>query len=178
MHKKIRIRSTEILARTGVKVEGAPYMTYDDAREWISQTDSKPFKLELQNLLESSKKSVNLGDLFNPIREYCNKILELCLNSAVETEMLPEKFSGMNYSENKKIKDLIVKGKEVNRLVDSDQLLWHVLLEGRNKTGTCDLSKILREISFQNKNWQAVQGNKEYFWALAEGKSLAFNNFG
>ena len=157
------------LARTGVKVEGAPYMTYDDAREWISQTDSKPFKLELQNLLESSRKSANLSDLFNPIREYCNKILELCLSSAIETEMLPEKFSGMNYSENKKIKDLIVKGKEVNRLVDSDQLLWHVLLEGRTKRELVIYQRMLREISFQNKNWQAVQGNKEYFWALAEG---------
>ena len=114
-------------------------MTYDDAREWISQTDSKPFKIELQNLLESSKKSANLSDLFNPIREYCNKILELCLSSAIETEMLPEKFSGMNYSENKKIKDLIVKGKEVNRLVDSDQLLWHVLWKVE-QTGTSDLS--------------------------------------
>ena len=93
----------------------------------------------------------------------------LCLSSAVETEMLPEKFSGMNYSENKKIKDLIGKGKGVNRLVDSDQLLWHVLLEGRTKRELVIYQRMLREISFQNKNWQAVQGNKEYFWALAEG---------
>ena len=42
-------------------------------------------------------------------KEYCNGILELCLSAAVETEMMPEKFADMNYSENKKVKDLIIK---------------------------------------------------------------------
>ena len=78
------------------------------------------------------------------------------------------KFADMNYSENKKVKDLINKGKQVNRLVDSDQLLWHVLLEGKTKRELV-YQRLLREINFQNKNcMQAVQGNKEYFWALSE----------
>ena len=83
--------------------------------------------------------------------------------------MLPDKFSGMNYAENKKIKDLIKNGREVNSMVDSDQLLWHVLLEGRTKSELVIYQRLLREINFPNKNWQAVQGNKEYFWALSEG---------
>ena len=76
--------------------------------------------------------------------------------------MMPEKFADMNYSENKKVKDLINKGKQVNRLVDSDQLLWHVLLEGKTKRELVVYQRLLREINFQNKNWQAVQGNKVF----------------
>jgi hypothetical protein len=48
-------------------------------------------------------------------------------------------------------------------------LLWHVLLEGRTKRELVIYQRMLREINFANKNWQAVQGNKEYFWALGEG---------
>ena len=157
------------LARTGVKIQGAPYMTYNEAVKWIGQTESNAFASEISNLLTSQKRTENIHNLFKPVREYCNGILELCLSAAVETEMMPEKFADMNYSENKKVKDLINKGKQVNRLVDSDQLLWHVLLEGKTKRELVVYQRLLREINFQNKNWQAVQGNKEYFWALSEG---------
>ena len=157
------------LARTGVRIQGAPYMTFDDALNWVGSSSSKEFDANLQLLLNQQSENKDLHTLFRPIRDYCNSILELCLSSAIETEMLPDKFSGMNYAENKKIKDLIKNGREVNSLVDSDQLLWHVLLEGRTKRELVIYQRLLREISFPNKNWQAVQGNKEYFWALSEG---------
>ena len=144
-------------------------MTFDDAINWVGSSNSKDFDANLQLLLNHQTENKDLHTLFRPIRDYCNSILELCLSSAIETEMLPDKFSGMNYAENKKIKDLIKNGREVNSLVDSDQLLWHVLLEGRTKRELVIYQRLLREINFPNKNWQAVQGNKEYFWALSEG---------
>ena len=76
---------------------------------------------------------------------------------------------------NKRIKTLLAKGKELNDLVDSSQLLWHVLLEGRTKRELVIYQRMLREINFTNKNWQAVQGNKEYFWALSEGSHWLLN---
>ena len=163
------------LARTGAKIKGAPYITYSEALEWIGDTDSCIFDREINQLLDSRNEVVNLYNLFEPVRKYCDKILELCLSAAIETEMMPEKFSGMNYSENNKVKSLIKKGKEVNRLIDSDQLLWHVLLEGRTKRELVIYQRLLREIIFPNKNWQAIQGNKEYFWALIEGSYWLLN---
>ena len=61
------------------------------------------------------------------------------------------------------------KGTEVNQLVDSNETLWHVLLEGRTKRELVIYQRILREIVFKNKTWESIQKNKEYFWALCEG---------
>ena len=39
------------LARTGVKINGAPYQTYDEAIGWISDSNSKILTLQSQNFL-------------------------------------------------------------------------------------------------------------------------------
>jgi hypothetical protein len=157
------------LARTGVKINGVPYMDYKEASDWVGETKSQPFEEELKKLFNKIKDSPSLPELFRPIKKYAEGILELAISGALETELLPDKFSDTNFSENKKIKALLAKGKELNGLVDSSQLLWHVLLEGRTKRELVIYQRMLREINCANKNWLAVQGNKEYFWALGEG---------
>ena len=83
--------------------------------------------------------------------------------------MLPEKYKDINYSDNKKLKKFLLQGADVNKLVDSNQTFWHVLLEGRTKRELVIYQRLLREIVFKNKTWESVQKNKEYFWALSEG---------
>ena len=95
--------------------------------------------------------------------------MKTSLEGAVEIEMLPEKFKDVNYSDNKKLKNQLLRGADVNQLVDSNQTLWHVLLEGRTKRELVIYQRLLREIVFKNKTWESVQKNKEYFWALSEG---------
>ena len=166
-HESVEYRN---LARTGARIEGAPYITYEEATEWVGDgTNSKEFDSFLGNLLENQEKNTDLKSLFDPIKKYANDILKTSLEGAVEIEMLPEKFKDVNYSDNKKLKNQLLRGADVNQLVDSNQTLWHVLLEGRTKRELVIYQRLLREIVFKNKTWESVQKNKEYFWALSEG---------
>ena len=166
-HESVEYRN---LARTGARIEGAPYITYEEATEWVGEgTNSKEFDSFLGNLLQNQEKNTDLKSLFDPIKKYANDILKASLEGAVEIEMLPEKFKDVNYSDNKKLKNQLLRGADVNQLVDSNQTLWHVLLEGRTKRELVIYQRLLREIVFKNKTWESVQKNKEYFWALSEG---------
>ena len=166
-HESVEYRN---LARTGARIEGAPYITYEEATEWVGEgTSSKVFDTFLGKLLENQGKNTNLKSLFDQIKKYANDIWKTSLEGAVEIEMLPEKFKDVNYSDNKKLKNQLLRGADVNQLVDSNQTLWHVLLEGRTKRELVIYQRLLREIVFKNKTWESVQKNKEYFWALSEG---------
>jgi hypothetical protein len=94
-HESVEYRN---LARTGARIEGAPYITYEEATEWVGEgTSSKVFDTFLGKLLENQEKNTNLKSLFDPIKKYANDILKTSLEGAVEIEMLPEKFKDVNY---------------------------------------------------------------------------------
>jgi hypothetical protein len=105
------------------------------------------------------------------------KLFQESLASAIETEKLPGKLESTNYSENKAVKNLLRSGMEINNLVDSNKEFWNFLLEGKTKSELVRYQRIIRDIEFPNKNWQAVQGNKEYFWALTEGCNWLLETF-
>jgi hypothetical protein len=158
------------LARTGVEINGAPYQTYDEALQWIgTSSDSTPFKKRVQDLLGNQGDCPDLMAIFSPIRKYVEDILEFSLSSAIKTELIPDKFSGTNYSENKQIKDLLDDAGKINQLVDSNKDFWNFLFEGKTKSELVNYRRRIRDIEFPSKNWSSVQRNKEYFWALSEG---------
>jgi hypothetical protein len=101
--------------------------------------------------------------------KYAEDILSNSLAAAVKTELIPDKFSGTNYADNKQIKNLLSDAGKVNSLVDSSKLYWNFLFEGKTKGELVKYRRKIRDIDFPNKNWSAVQRNKEYFWALSEG---------
>ena len=157
------------LARTGVKIEGAPYMDYEQALEWIGSSSNAPFCEKIRVLLDHQKECPDLGEVFKSAKGYVENLLEKSLSAAIETELLPEKFKSTNYSDHKSVRNLLAKGGEINRLVDSNKSFWALLLEGKTKGELVVYQRIIRDIDFPNKNWKAIQGNKEYFWALSEG---------
>ena len=157
------------LARTGVKIEGAPYMDYEQALEWIGSSSNTPFCEKIRLLLDHQKECPDLGEVFKSAKGYVENLLEKSLSAAIETELLPEKFKSTNYSDHKSVRNLLAKGGEINRLVDSNKSFWALLLEGKTKGELVVYQRIIRDIDFPNKNWKAIQGNKEYFWALSEG---------
>jgi len=157
------------LARTGVKINGAPYQTYEDAIEWVGATDSSAFDKHVAQLLENQKDCPDLKQVFDSSYKYVQDILELSLAAAIKTELLPQKFSGTNYAENKQVKELLTQGGKVNNLVDSNKTFWNFLFEGQTKKELVNYRRLIRDIEFPNQNWAAVQRNKEYFWALSEG---------
>ena len=157
------------LARTGVKIEGAPYMDYEQALEWIGSSSNAPFCEKIRVLLDHQKECPDLGEVFKSAKGYVENLLEKSLSAAIETELLPEKFKSTNYSDHKSVRNLLAKGSEINRLVDSNKSFWALLLEGKTKGELVVYQRIIRDIDFPNKNWKAIQGNKEYFWALSEG---------
>ena len=158
------------LAATGVKLCGADYITQEDALNWVGLTSSSsPFSDKITELLNNQKKMPELTEIFSGLKTFLENLLEHCLSLAIRTEMLPEKYSGTNYSENKTILGLLADSNKVNALVDSNPRYWHILLDGRTKAELAVYKRIVRDIDSPNKNWALVQKNKEYFWALAEG---------
>ena len=157
------------LARTGVKISGAPYQTYEDAITWIGDTESSSFKKAVDHLLSKQGDCPDLKEIYSSSYKYVQDIMELTLAAAVKTEMLPEKLSGTNYSENKAVKDLLSEGGKVNQLVDSNKTFWNFLFEGKTKGELVNYRRVIRDIEFPNQNWAAIQRNKEYFWSLSEG---------
>ena len=157
------------LARTGVKINGAPYQTYEDALSWIGETESKSFDKRVEKLLSDQGDCPDLEAVFSPVLKYAENILENSLSAAIKTELLPDKFSGTNYADNKQLKDLLSEAGKVNGIVDSNKSFWNFLFEGKTKGELVDYRRKIRDIEFPSKNWSAIQRNKEYFWALSEG---------
>ena len=85
------------LARTGVKIAGAPYQTYEDAITWIGDTESSSFKEAINQLISKQGDCPDLKEIYSSSYKYVQSIMELTLAAAVKTEMLPEKLSGTNY---------------------------------------------------------------------------------
>ena len=158
------------LARTGVKVNGAPYMDYDEALSWAGQVaKSDIFSTELDKLFDNVSDKVNFQESLKPLMDFTETLLNLTLTLAIETETLPEKFSGTNYSKNKRVTDLLNRAGEVNKLIDANPLFWKCILDGKTKSELAVYKRLSREIDYPNEAWSALQKNKEYFWALSEG---------
>ena len=144
-------------------------MDYDQALEWVGSSSNAAFCDRLRLLLEEQGQCPDLEEVFEKAKIYVEQLLEKALSAAIETEMLPPKMEGTNYSNHKSIKRLLEKGGEINRHVDLSKEFWNFLLEGKTKEELVIYQRILRDINFPNRNWSAIQGNKEYFWALSEG---------
>ena len=157
------------LARTGARIEGTTYCDYDEALEWIGESSNKAFKDRIAKLIDRQGDCPDLSKIFQDAKSYVEQIYEKAFVSAIKSELLPEKFAGTNYSEHKSIKELLNDGGELNKLVDSNNIFWNFLLEGKTKGELVAYQRALRDIDFPSKNWTAVQGNREYFWALSEG---------
>ena len=159
------------LARTGVKINGAPYITFEDAVGWVGESSSASFDTRTHELLSNQAVSSDLATIYSPAIQYVEKILTMALECAIKTELLPDKYSGTNYSENKQIKELLADANKVNALVDSNKSFWNFLFEGKTKGELVNYRRRIRDIEFPNRNWTAVQRNKEFFWALSEGSN-------
>lgn len=158
------------LCRSGVKVAGAPYITFKEALDWIKGSDSsETFDDQVRDMLNKSGRPRDLRESLQPLCQFTEKLLDLSLSQALQTEMLPEKFSGTNYANNKKVLTFLEDAQKVNKLIESNDRFWHCLLDGKTKAELAVYRRIVREIEFPNKNWTALQKNKEYFWALSEG---------
>ena len=83
--------------------------------------------------------------------------------------MLPAKYAALNYSNNPKLKEILELANEVNAAVDSRELDWSILFEGKTKGELVNYRKAIRHITNPNETWASICRNKEYYWALAEG---------
>jgi hypothetical protein len=158
------------LARTGVKIEGVPYMTYEDAIATINpDISSSTFDQKITTLLENQLEVSDLTECFQGLITHVEKLFQASLDLAVKSERLPPKFSGSNYSSNKEVLRLLDAGNKVNKIVDSNKKYWEAILDGRTKGELALYKRIIREIDFPNQNWKLIQQNKEYYWALSSG---------
>ncbi len=158
------------LAREGVRIKGAEFMSYEDALESIgSDTSSKPFDEKVSSLLKNQGSSGNLEKYFERFIMHVERLLETTLSLAMRSELLPSKFEGNNYANNKEVLRLLEASAKVNAIVDANPLFWQTILDGRTKGELAIYKRKVREIVSPNRNWKLIQQNKEYYWALAEG---------
>ena len=157
------------LARTGVKVQGAPYLELENAIDWIGAQSSEKFTVRIQQLLASQGETPDLSEIYSNCLNHIENIFQKSVLIAQATEKLPEKFSGDHYTDNKTLVSLLRQAQEVNKLIDKDKDFWALLFEGRTKSEVVQYRRKVRDINSGNKNWSAVQRNKEYFWAISEG---------
>jgi len=159
------------LAEFGALVKGAPYQTFAQASEWIMSDDSSPFEKALDELFveQGKKDDIDLSKIFSPTQKYVESILEKSLAAALRIETLPVKYAELNYSNNPKLKEILELANEVNALVDSSQLDWSILFEGKTKGELVNYRKAIRHIAHPSETWASICKNKEYYWALAEG---------
>jgi hypothetical protein len=158
------------LARTGVKIDGVPYMNYEDARKWISSCEgSSKFADRVKKVLEVPEGVLDANEVFKPVIKNIEGILEKTLSAAIQTEMLPEKLQNVNYSSNSKLSSLINDGQQINKVIDENKPEWSILIEGKTKGELVVYKRKIRDIESPNQSWQIVQRNKEYFWAISEG---------
>ena len=158
------------LARTGVKIEGVPYLSYEEAMTFIDGCeDNSRFSDRVGEVLNEPTENLMTSEIFEPAIKNIEKILEKCLGAAIQTEILPEKLQNVNYSNNKSLTSLIDEGQELNKLIDSFQKEWAILVEGKTKGELVIYKRKIRDIVAQNPSWQIIQRNKEYFWAISEG---------
>ena len=157
------------LATYGARVEGVPYQTLDDALNWIRDGDSTVFAESLSQSLLCERPKVDLGMVFASTRTFVQKLFDASLLSAIKIETLPDKFAGLNYSNNSILKKMLEMAPAVNKIVDSNEQDWSILFEGRTKGELVTYRRRIRDISGQSENWVNLCRNKEYYWALAEG---------
>ena len=159
------------LAEFGALVKGAPYQTFDQASEWISNGDSSSFEKALNKLFaeHDKKDEIDLNEIFSPTQKHVQSIFDKSLSAALKIEMLPAKYAELNYSNNPKLKEILELANEMNALVDSRKLDWSILFEGKTKGELVNYRKNIRYIKNQNETWASICRNKEYYWALAEG---------
>jgi hypothetical protein len=158
------------LARTGVKIEGVPYLSFEEAKTFIDGCeDNSRFSDRVGEVLNEPTENLMTSEIFEPAIKNIEKILEKCLTAAIQTEMLPEKLQNVNYSNNKSLTSLIDEGQEVNKLIDLFKKEWAILVEGKTKGELVIYKRKIRDIVAQNPSWQIIQRNKEYFWAISEG---------
>jgi len=158
------------LARTGVKIDGVPYMDYEDAKEWISTSeDSSKFASRIKEVLKLPDDAVDANEIFAPAIKNIEGILEKSLSAAIQTEMLPDKLQNVNYAGNKAFTSLIQEGQEINKVIDENMPECSVLVEGKTKGELVIYKRKIRDIASPNQSWEIVQKNKEYFWAISEG---------
>jgi hypothetical protein len=157
------------LATYGVRVEGVPYQTLDEALDWVKDGDSTAFTSELSQLLNKEHTKVDPNEVFASTRTFVQKLFEASLQSALKIETLPGKYADLNYSNNSKLKKLLEMAPMVNKIVDSNEEDWSILFEGKTKGELVNYRRRIRDISGPNENWINLCRNKEYYWALAEG---------
>lgn len=158
------------LARTGVKIDGVPYMNYEDAKEWISSCENNSkFSTRVKQVLKLPDDALDANEIFAPAIKNIEGILEKSLSAAIQTEMLPDKLQNVNYAGNKAFTSLIQEGQEINKIIDENTPEWSILVEGKTKGELVVYKRKIRDIESPNQSWQIVQRNKEYFWAISEG---------
>ena len=107
------------LSRTGVKIENVPYMDFNEASEWIgNNSSSKEFTLKVHKLFEEQTSCPDLEDIYSGFVKFAENLLTESLSLAVKIELLPEKFSGTNYSSNKAVLELLNSSNKVNDIIN------------------------------------------------------------
>ncbi len=166
-------------ARLGARIEGVPYLDYDDALQWLGpELEEDPSNVLTAALstadLNREALLATLPEALRPLQTFGERLLDAATRAAVETEALPERLAGANYARHGAIRRHFTAAEAINALVDRYPAEYAVFFEGRAKAELVDCLKAHQSLLSEARetdaapHWLEVRKNRAYFWALAE----------
>jgi len=160
-------------ARTGVKIQGAPYKTYQEALAWLGQGSTANVSNRLQAIFDNRPKmNTSYEEAVDAFRCFVQSVLEIAWDGAVYSSLLPAKFENMSYKDNPKLLKCDDFSRKLNNLLDRYPQDTEVLLDGKTKFELYRYLEACQKINSPAEHWSRIQKNKEYFWAIAEGANF------
>ncbi|HCR37534.1 MAG TPA: hypothetical protein DIU37_05230 [Opitutae bacterium] len=166
-------------ARTGAAIRGVPYHTYEEAEDWLGDSDASYVRTQLRKLVDEYR-----GPGFDEItkalgatRQFAERVFQASTEAAVHCACLPERLSAKSYEKHALLLACDQYADTVNRLLDRYPRDYEVLFEGKTRAELARYQSELKHSAQDDSAWTRAQQNKAFFWAIAEGSDALLGLF-
>jgi len=165
----------------GAAIEGAPYMDFITAGEWIGDQVVGGIDAKLKDLCKplygKEELTLNLKKAFEPMRGFLEKLIEICKEAISCIEKLPRTYEGRIYAKEPGIIRASGYSHKVNELLDRNPEEMKVLCEGRAKLELYRYMEFCKTNSISNEHWRVLMENEVFYKALLNGALSLEENF-
>ena len=135
------------LARTGVKIQGAPYLNYDQASEWIGSTSNTAFCERLRHLLDQQGQCPDLKEVFSRAKVALSNFWKKRSRPRFKPKCFRPSWKGPTSQAINQSRAFLKKEAKSMATADSSKEFWNLLLEGRTKSELVVYQRIIRDMT-------------------------------
>ncbi len=160
-------------ARFGARIAGVPYVSYEEALDWLGDSSSSEVMDTLRKYLpfpgDPSTAQAQVRSATKSTLKFARQVYTLSLEAAQHCEKLPGRLEKAKYCNHPDIKACDRYAELVNKLLDENPLDYQILFEGQTKIELYRYREKIRGPGSSVPHWERIRKNREYFMALAEG---------